>query len=258
MRELPSSGYACHLLLRGRQRPVGAATCRPWILDHSKNQAAGCPPLHKSHLNPADDRDDRPYIPAITLDPMANGEYNNPTVKTITAQLKRGNGFMQETSCFELKLLDWLWVNDSKDYPEDLCLHGYIYFRLGENVITDSYYCTISAAGLYLLRSIEDDHTVACGHMFPCCGFFADWGIVDCPNGIWLLVSHVDDKIKLTTSDTNVVMPLAEYKEIILPFIEEIETIYEQNPRQLPEDKSEREVYAEFWDEWKSLKATHF
>ena len=172
----------------------------------------------------------------------------------------------QKETLFELKLLDWYWVNESKDNSEDLCLHGNVYVRIDSDVAANSYSCTVSASGLYLLRSILSDHTSECEHMFPCCGHFmipaddlASVDISGCPNGIQLLVTHVDNDVKITTeADNDVFVPLEEYKEIIKPFVQEIEQIYKQYPRTLPKDEFERNGYAAFWNEWRGLKQRIF
>jgi hypothetical protein len=173
---------------------------------------------------------------------------------------------MCKATLFELNLLDWFWVNGNKVDDEDLCLHGNVYARIKNDVIADSYYCTISASGLYLLRSIENDHTSDCEHMFPCCGHFmipaddlSSVNICGCPNGIQLFVTHLDNSVKLITeANTDISLPINEYKEIVKVFVQEIERVYEQNPRQLPQDDFDRNGYLAFWNEWRSLKTRIF
>jgi hypothetical protein len=173
---------------------------------------------------------------------------------------------MRDALLYELRLLDWFWVNGNKDDPDDLCLHGNVYVRIGNDVIADSYSCTVSASGLYLLRSIENDHTAECEHMFPCCGHFmipaddlASVNICGCPNGIQLLVTHSDSNVKLTTmAKSEISLPIDEYKAIVEEFVREIERVYEQNQRQLPTDEFDRNGYTAFWNEWRGLKQRHF
>ena len=80
-----------------------------------------------------------------------------------------------------------------------------------------------------------------------------------CPNGIQLLVTHVDKDVRITAeTNTDVLIPLDEYKEIIKPFVQEIEQVYKQNPRKLPKDEFERNGYTAFWNEWRGLRQRIF
>jgi hypothetical protein len=166
---------------------------------------------------------------------------------------------------FEIRLIDWFWVNENKKDPVDLCLHGNVYVRIGGEVIAD-YSCTVSASGLYLLRSVENDHTIECEHMFPCCGHFmipaddlSTVNICGCPNGIQLLVAHAGEDIKITTeANSTVFSSLEDYKMTVFEFTQTIEHVYEQNPRQLPQDEFELNGYIAFWNEWRELKKRNF
>ena len=72
---------------------------------------------------------------------------------------------------FALSAGDFCWINGEADDPEDLCLHGHAVARIaGETVEFD---CAVSAAALYLLKSLTEDHLLGQGEQFfPCCGFF--------------------------------------------------------------------------------------
>lgn len=88
------------------------------------------------------------------------------------------------------------------DDPKDLCAHGDVTFRLGEDVLLDTNGrdLTVSAAALYLLRTLSVPHTreLPVGdHLFPCCGFAMrdipgerDVAICGCPNGEDFEVLH--------------------------------------------------------------------
>ncbi len=39
---------------------------------------------------------------------------------------------------FELRILSQSWISDEPDDRSDLCTHGKIYLRIGDNVITDT------------------------------------------------------------------------------------------------------------------------
>ena len=101
------------------------------------------------------------------------------------------------------------WIQGAADDPKDLCAHGDVLFRIGEDVLLDTddgKDLTVSAAALYLLRTLSVPHTTAApvgDHLFPCCGF-AMWDVPDqedvvlcgCPNGEDFEVLHdVDARV---------------------------------------------------------------
>jgi hypothetical protein len=94
------------------------------------------------------------------------------------------------------------WIQGAADDPKDLCAHGDVSFRIGDDVLLDTSGrdLTASAAALYLLRTLSVPHTKAApvgDHLFPCCGF-AMWDIPDqedvvicgCPSGEDFEVLH--------------------------------------------------------------------
>jgi hypothetical protein len=76
-----------------------------------------------------------------------------------------------------LQPLSLRWIQGAADDPRDLCAHGDIEFRIGEDVLlgpTTGKDLTVSAAALYLLRTLSVPHTNEApvgDHLFPCCGF---------------------------------------------------------------------------------------
>lgn len=75
------------------------------------------------------------------------------------------------------------WILGTADDPKDLCAHGDVKFRMGKEVLLDNKGkdLTVSAAALYLLRTLSVPHTKAApvgDHLFPCCGF-AMWDLPD-------------------------------------------------------------------------------
>ena len=94
------------------------------------------------------------------------------------------------------------WIQGAADDPNDLCAHGDVEFRSGRDLLLDTNGkdLTVSAAALYLLRTLSAPHTKVApvgDHLFPCCGF-AMWDIPEqedvalcgCPNGEDLEVLH--------------------------------------------------------------------
>lgn len=95
------------------------------------------------------------------------------------------------------------WIKGSKDDPEDLCAHGDFEFRIGGDVLSDGSAgreLTLSAAALYLLRTLSRSHTrdePVGDHLFPCCGHAMydlpdqdEVVIVGCPDGEDFEVDH--------------------------------------------------------------------
>lgn len=140
----------------------------------------------------------------------------------------------------------------------DLCLHGNAVARIGKRRL--EYNCTVSSAGLYLLKSLTEDHMMfqEANQMLPCCGHFiipAEDGesvhICGCPNGEDWTVRHEAGAVVLILEDGyTVTVPMAEYRREVLAFAEKIEDFYNAHPRTLPEDEWERENYLLFWKEW--------
>ena len=102
-----------------------------------------------------------------------------------------------------IELINPHWLNEiEKD--GDLCAHGGVRICANDIVFSDGEdtYWTVSAASLYLLRTLTQDHTKnhrVSEHIIPCCGFkMFDQGegedvyIPGCPNGIDFEVKHLD------------------------------------------------------------------
>jgi hypothetical protein len=76
-----------------------------------------------------------------------------------------------------LRPVNLRWIREAADDPKDLCAHGDIEFRIGNDVLLDpasSKNLTVSAAALYLLRTLSVPHTKAMpvgDQLFPCDGF---------------------------------------------------------------------------------------
>jgi hypothetical protein len=95
------------------------------------------------------------------------------------------------------------WINGAAEDPTDLCAHGDVEFRIDQDILLGAHTgrdLTVSAAALYLLRTLSVPHTRAApvgDHLFPCCGF-AMWDIPSepdvamcgCPNGEDFEVLH--------------------------------------------------------------------
>lgn len=162
---------------------------------------------------------------------------------------------------FEINILDLYWINGAKNDPKDLCLHGIVDVIIGDEVIADKYDCTVSSTGLYLLKSLEEDHLKdkSLNQMLPCCGFFIIPNDVDeyveisgCPNGIDWSVVHEENFVKLITEKgTEVSIDISLYKEIVFYFADKIQFFYNKCEKKIiPEDEFDKKGYLAFWREW--------
>jgi hypothetical protein len=102
-----------------------------------------------------------------------------------------------------LRPVNLRWIQGAVDDPKDLCAHGDVEFRIGDDVLLDPTTgkdLTVSAAALYLLRTLSVPHTKDApvgDQLFPCCGFnmyevaeLEDVVICGCPNGEDFEVFH--------------------------------------------------------------------
>jgi len=162
---------------------------------------------------------------------------------------------------FVINILDMYWIDGSKDNPDDLCLHGDIYVRIGEEVVADKYSCILSSTALYSLKSLSKDHKIgeSANHMLPCCGhtIIPDEKediveIMGCPNGVDWNVFHCGDFVKLNTQNgTEAMIDLDLYREIVFKFVDEVEEFYKKSVgKNIPTDIYDRDGYEKFWKEW--------
>ena len=108
---------------------------------------------------------------------------------------------------FQIEGRDFAWLTGERDDPEDRCLHGHVEVRIGEAVV--AYDCTVSAAALYLLKTLTEDHIIhQDNQLLPCCGFFlvADKAlenvtIIGCDYGVDWSVVHDGDSVRLILED---------------------------------------------------------
>lgn len=166
-----------------------------------------------------------------------------------------------DSSHFMIDLVDLYWIKGEKDNPEDLCLHGNVDVKIGDEVVADNYSCTVSSTGLYLLKSIEEDHIPgkSLNQLLPCCGHFIipddtkdTVEIYGCPNGIDWSVLHSNESVKLVTQKGNEVsIKLTDYRGIVFDFADKIEAYYKMcKEKVVPTDEIERNGYIKFWREW--------
>ena len=156
------------------------------------------------------------------------------------------------------------WIkDDGTDDPDDFCLHGQVIVKIGEETL--EYHSTVSAAGLYLLRTLSDNHIIHHDQaMIPCCGHWMrandDLTAVDiggCPNGVDWSVIHDNDKVRLITdTGKETFIAIDDYREKILIFVNKVEAFYKNSAKKnLSEtDDFSRNGYIAFWNEWNRLR----
>ncbi len=168
---------------------------------------------------------------------------------------------------FDLKILELHWIKNEDD-PTDLCAHGHVYVRIGDEVISDkdSLDVTVSSTALYLMRTLKgnykkDDYA---SQLLPCCGhfFMADGkndlvSIMGCPRGIdWTIIHTDDNKVKhISDSGQEVLIEKKIYTKIVLDFADQVENFYKTSlPKTIPTDDFDRKGYLTFWKEWRLLR----
>ena len=170
---------------------------------------------------------------------------------------------------FEIKILRQHWIkDDGLDDKADLCSHGELYLKIGDEVLSDSEsdsWC-LSASGLYLLRTLKQDYSVGDfdNYLVPCCGHFMipndekDYVLIfGCNNGIDWNVRHENKMIELTTEKGNKTkIPIEFYINQIIDFTDLVEQFYgNPNEKEVPKDDFDQNGFRQFWTEWKNLKA---
>ena len=122
---------------------------------------------------------------------------------------------------------------------------------------------TLSAAGLYLLRTLERDHT--CGspvgdQLFPCCGhvmFEGDDGnvvLMGCANGLDGEVRHQAGAVTLEIEGARAVTSEEEWRVAVTRFCSAIEEFYGHSAEKQPADAADAAGYRCFWREWHRRK----
>lgn len=149
------------------------------------------------------------------------------------------------------------WLEGLENDPSDCCAHGDAVVHIGGETFT--YYATLSATALYLLKSLKEDHGAYEEEQFlPCCGFSifekgdgsGDVVILGCPNGVDWDLEHDGDTVILTTdSGARTIVPFEDYRFEVLRFVDEVEAFYESQPPRRPSD-DDASAYQAFWNEW--------
>ena len=166
---------------------------------------------------------------------------------------------------FDIKILDLHWISYIDD-PKDLCLHGHVFVRIGNEIVADkeSLGVAVSSTALYLMRTLKNNYKKDdyASQLLPCCGhfFMADdfeVHICGCGNGIDWTIIHVEDhKVKHISDDgQEAIVTFEKYKSIVLDFADKVENFYRQSlPKTIPTDDFDKKGYLTFWKEWRNLR----
>ena len=158
---------------------------------------------------------------------------------------------------FKIDVTDFAWINGPEDDPSDLCLHGKVTARIGDEVLEN--HGTVSSTALYLLRTLTENHqTGQMMQMIPCCGHFmianedlTEVYVDGCPNGTDWLVAQVSGGVKITTdSGKETFVPMDEYREEVYRFSDKVEGYYTASLPKKFHDEFQKKGYTAFWNEW--------
>ena len=166
-----------------------------------------------------------------------------------------------------LKAHELGWVRGKADDPEDQCAHGLVEFLIDKTTFVkpEDGTWTVSAAALFLLRTLSLDHTpedsvTENNYLFPCCGFNVwpskgKFKVVcsGCPNGIDVRVCHNRKEGTVVISSPKGIETVSEseWNCAVLGFVAQIQAFYNGNsPKKKITDKLDRSGWKAFWQEW--------
>lgn len=169
---------------------------------------------------------------------------------------------------FDIKILDLHWIQNVDD-PTDLCAHGHLYVKIGNEIVSDNENgdWALSATALYLMRTIKSDYKADdyASQLLPCCGHFMiieektnKLLIIGCPNGVDWTIVHQDNKVKhIAYNGQEAVIDESEYKTLVFNFADQVEQFYKNSSQKiLPDNESDKNAYLAFWKEWRELRAS--
>ncbi len=164
---------------------------------------------------------------------------------------------------FEPHGLHWL---ERSPEAGDLCAHGGVVIRMGDELLADhrEQAWTLSAAALFLLRTLESDHTKQApvgDQLFPCCGH-AMYACPDgesvvipgCPSGLDFEVRHRDRVVDLSIEAREVELTEEAWRGAVVAFSDEIEAFYGSAANKRFFDREAELGYTAFRREWASRR----
>jgi hypothetical protein len=184
----------------------------------------------------------------------SNAIFSEPPFSHNKSILWAGSSFR-----IDAERLHWI-TGDDAGGPDDLRLHGHVFAKIGGEILEHD--AAVSAAGLYLLRTLTDNHVIHDGQaMLPCRGRFtadnddlSSSDIGGCLNGAdWSVIHEDAGVILVTASGKETFVDMDNYREEVCAFADKVEEFYKKSsPKNLPESESFlRGGYAAFWNEWR-------
>ncbi|HBI42802.1 MAG TPA: hypothetical protein DDY78_08080 [Planctomycetales bacterium] len=178
-----------------------------------------------------------------------------------------------------LRPVNLRWIRGAADDPKDLCAHGEVAFRIGDDALLDptsSKEFTVSAAALYLLRTLSVPHSKDAPvgdrlfpyRLFPCCGFSMfdlaeqeDVVICGCPNGEDFEVLHEVGAagVVIRAGDGRkwrVEWP--EWRATVFGFADSVSNFYATCSPKQPWDEEDRKGFDKFVSEWERRRGLKF
>ena len=168
---------------------------------------------------------------------------------------------------FEIKIINLHWINETNEDPNDLCLHGNVFVKIGNKIIDDGVanLWTVSSGAYRMLETLYRNHNDSdeCyeEHLLPCCGHFmfvdekTDKLIIcGCPNGIDWTVIHENNMVKLVEDEsTQIIMPFEEYKNAVFNFADKVKMFYDKCLPKHP-NPEDAKAYQRFWLDWEKFR----
>ncbi len=183
---------------------------------------------------------------------------------------------MESLTLVKLEPLNLHWINESDDNAEDLCFHGNVVFGVDDVIFVDPSHgdLTLSASGLFLLRTLELPHSVDApvsedNQLFPHCGFTV-WPaevfkgesafsvvIPGCDRGVDLRIDRSPGIVTVSDySGRARTCSESDWRSAVLGFAQRIEDFYDSSPKRAePPDELAQIGWNAFWAEWRSRKA---
>jgi hypothetical protein len=164
--------------------------------------------------------------------------------------------------------LHWLAV-DGED-TLDQCAHANVTFAVGETVVVrpDDGPFNITATGLFLLRTLREDHVLSSpfaedNQLFACCGHsvYVSSGrfpvlVTGCDAGVDAEIERSGDSVVVRTRDgQSTTVDAAEWQRAVLSFSSAVEAFYAASAPKASLDDDEDEAWRAFWDEWRERRS---
>ena len=151
------------------------------------------------------------------------------------------------------------WITERKDDSEDLCAHGKVRFEIdGVKIVSvDDGEWTVSAAALYLLRTLDSEYakkTPSFEQIFPCCGFSMydtedkDVVIIGCPSGIDLQIMRHGNNVEIQAKGKNAItVSYSAWRDAVVSFSKTVRAFYASSSPKKPFDVEAQKGFNKFW-----------